>query len=543
MRMRVALFAFVAGWHGLLGAVPALAQQQPATPPVTPPAEAAPAVEVPTRSLFTPTWRQAQLSGRWSSVSGDPARFQRYEDLGNGLLLTDARYAREHDDWLYRVGADNVGWRDQRFFGTYERTGRFVISGLWDQIPQFYSVDTRTPYTPAPGPSPLVLDDAVQLAIQNGQADRNAYVPIATQFDLRERRDIGNILATVRATDQVDVKAGFTTTKHTGELPWGASFGFSNDVEVALPYDSRTNDFTTSAEWSNGRGGMVRMAYDGSWFNNLDDTLTWDSPLRLNDSTSAPGRGRMALWPSNSVQTISTAASAKLKRRTQVTGFFSYGFWSNDELLQPFTINPTLPQMALPRSSANAEAHVFSTNISLVSRPVTDWRFSARLRRYDYDNQTPHASIPQFINYDTSVTTSSTGGPEVYAHSRTTFDTDATWTGLQPFALTMGYTHNDGGYDFRIFESNGEDVLTLKADAIGWQWATFRANYQRSDRTGSGLNESLLTQIGEQPALRHYDIADRTRNRFTGQVDRAAVEPSAIGRVANPTYGSLIFEV
>ncbi len=281
MRMRIALLAFVIGWHGLLGAVPALAQQQPATPPVTPPAEPAPAVEVPTRSLFTPTWRQAQLSGRWSSVSGDPARFQRYEDLGNGLLLTDARYAREHDDWLYRVGADNVGWRDQRFFGTYERTGRFVISGLWDQIPQFYSVDTRTPYSPAPGPSPLVLDDAVQLAIQNGQADRNAYVPIATQFDLRERRDIGNILATVRATDQVDVKAGFTTTKHTGELPWGASFGFSNDVEVALPYDSRTNDFTSSAEWSNGRGGMVRMAYDGSWFNNLDDTLTWDSPLRL----------------------------------------------------------------------------------------------------------------------------------------------------------------------------------------------------------------------------------------------------------------------
>ena len=26
-------------------------------------------------------------------------------------------------------------------------------------------------------------------------------------------------------------------------------------------------------------------------------------------------------------------------------------------------------------------------------------------------------------------------------------------------------------------------------------------------------------EIGEQPALRHYDIANRTRNRFTGQID------------------------
>ena len=81
--------------------------------------------------------------------------------------------------------------------------------------------------------------------------------------------------------------------------------------------------------------------------------------------------------------------------------------------------------------------------------------------------------------------TSSTGGPELYAHSRTTFDADATWTGLLPFALTAGYTHNSGGYDFRIFEDTGENVLTLKADAVGWQWVTFRANYELADRTGS----------------------------------------------------------
>ena len=114
---------------------------------------------------------------------------------------------------------------------------------------------------------------------------------------------------------------------------------------------------------------------------------------------------------------------------------------------------------------------------------------------------------------------SSTGGPEPFAHSRTTFDADATWSGLSPVALTVGYTHNTGGYDFRIFESTGEDVLRLTADATGSQWLTFRAQYETADKTGDGLNEALLIQIGEQPALRHYDIANRSRNRFTGQVD------------------------
>jgi MtrB/PioB family decaheme-associated outer membrane protein len=521
---------------GLVLAAPVAARAQATQPPASasttaqppatqPPAQpAAPAAAADTgRSLFEPTWRQFEVGGRFTSIDGDPARFQRYQDIRDGLLFTDARYANEDPAgaWSYRVGADNVGWRDQRFFGQYERAGRFVVSGLWDQIPQFYSVDTRTPYTMSG--SPLGLDDATQRAIQGAQANLNAYVPLAVQFDLRERRDVGNVSFVFTPTQQIDVKASYTTQRHSGELPWGASYGFSNDVEVALPYDSKANDFTIGAEWTNQRN-MVRVAYNGSWFDNIDDTLVWDSPLRLDDSTSAPGRGRMALWPSNSAQTFSAAGYTKFARRTQFTGFFSYGVWSNDEPLQPYTINATLPTLPLPRSSAEAEANVLSTNLSLVSREMEDWRFSGRLRHYGYDNQMPHTAIPEFINYDTSVKVSSTGGPENFAHSRTTLDADATWTGLIPFAFTAGYTYNSGGYDFRIFEDTGEHVLRFSADAAGLQFVTFRAQYEIADRTGSGLDEALLVQIGEQPAMRHLDIANRVRNRFSGQVDVAPNE-------------------
>ena len=102
--------------------------------------------------------------------------------------------------------------------------------------------------------------------------------------------------------------------RHVGELPWGASFGFGNDVEVALPYDSRTNDFSLGAQWNNTRN-MLSVAYTGSWFDNLDTPLIWDSPLRLDDSTSAPGRGRTSLWPSNSAQTVSIGGFTKVPHR------------------------------------------------------------------------------------------------------------------------------------------------------------------------------------------------------------------------------------
>lgn len=469
-------------------------------------------------TLFEPTWRQAQIGGRFTSIDGDPARFQRYQDLRDGVLLTDTKFARDAADgtWLFRATADNVGYRDQRYTARYQRTGRFVLSGFWDEIPQFYSVDTKTPYTEAGGD--LVLDDATQLAVQNGQANLNAYVPIAPQFDLKERRDIGHIDFVATPTPQLDVKAAFTSTQHVGELPWGASFGFSNDVEVALPYDSKTNDFTLGSEWTNGKQ-MFRVAYTGSWFENQDDPLVWDSPLDLRDAVSEPGRGRMSLWPSNSAQTVSAGGFAKFAHRTQLTGFISYGIWSNDEALQPFTINSALPQLALPRANSDAEARVFSTNLNFVSRPKRDWSFASRLRIYDYENNTPATSIPDFINYDAAVTDSSTGGPRLHAHDRTTFDADATWTGMAPLALTIGYTRNNTGYAVRTFDSTGEDVLRLTADAVSSNWVTFRAQYELGGRSGSGLDENMLLQIGEQPALRYYDLANRTRNRFTGIVD------------------------
>jgi MtrB/PioB family decaheme-associated outer membrane protein len=497
--------------------------QKPAEPAAQKPAEpaaAAPAAadEEASRSLFEPTAREFLIGGRFTSVDGDPARYQRYQDERDGLLFSNFRYsfAKPDGTWDFHARAENVGYRDQEFMGSYERIGKLSLSGSWQQIPQFYSVDTMTPYTGTGGT--LVLDDATQRAIQNGQGNLNAYVPLAPQFDLRERRDIGRFDVVAKPRPNLDVTANFTTQKHSGELPWGASFGFSNDVEVPLPYDSRTNDLTIGTEWTNARN-MLRVAYSGSWFDNIAPTLVWDSPLRLDDSSSAPGHGRMSLWPSNSAQTISFGGYTKLAHKTQVTGSFSYGLWSNDEALQPFTINTALPQIALPRASTDAEAHVFSTNLSLNSHPSNDWRFSARVRNYTYNNLMPATSITDMISYDSSVSETPTGGPDLYAHSRTNFDGDATWTKLMPFAVTVGYSHNSNGYDARIIESSGENVFRVSADAVGTSWLTFRTQYEFGDRTGSGLDETQLTAIGEHPEMRHYDVADRTRNRFTAQAD------------------------
>ena len=323
-------------------------------------------------------------SGRLSSVEGDPARWQRYQDLRDGLLFTDARLLRE------TARVECHGGRGQSSAGAISAfsaptngsaASRSVGCGIKSR--------SSTASTPARRSrirarrcwcwtTPRRPRRISTRTFRSRRSSTCASGATSAPFD-----------SSATPTPQLDLTGGFTTTKHSGELPWGASFGFSNDNEVALPYNSRTNDVDVGAQWTNARA-MIRAAYSGSWFNNLDDTLTWDNPLALTDSTSAPGRGRTALWPSNSLQTLSTAGYAKFAHRTQVTGSLAFGWWNNNEPLLPFTINSALPPVrAAARDRRGRGAYHRHERRASCRARSDDWRFSARFRRYDYNNETP----------------------------------------------------------------------------------------------------------------------------------------------------------
>ena len=502
------------------------------------------------RSLFEPTWRQFEFGGRFSSIDGDPARFQRYEDFRDGVLFTDARYAREEPDGRLAVPR---GGRQRRLARSALlrrlRAHRAASSSPACGIRSRSSTAStpQTPYTSSDGALVARRRDAARDPERAGDPVRLRAAGPAVRSAGAARHRRRELLAT--PTPQLDLTAAFTHTRHVGELPWGASFGFSNDVEVALPYDSRTNDFTLGAEWTNNRS-MLRVAYNGSWFDNLDDTLVWDSPLRLDDSTSAPGRGRMALWPSNSAQTVSVGGYTKLAQRTQLTGFVSFGSGATTSRCSRSRSSRRCRSSTLPRATAEAEANVFSTNLNLVSRPATDWRFSARFRRYDYDNQTPATSHPASSSTTTRRSRRrSTGGPELYAHSRTTFDADATWSGLAARADGRLHAQQQRLRLPHLREHRRETCCGSTADAVGSQWVTFRAQYELSDRSGSGLDEDAARadrraagdaalrrrqpdaqsfhRAGGHRAQRPVDV-QRLRRRRQGRLRRQLLRPAGI---------------
>lgn len=446
---------------------------------------------------------------RVSDVDGDAARFQRYRDLRDGGFLENFRYRREMDDWLFRADFAHIGYRDQRYEADFNRFGKVKAYFQWDQIPLYYSADTRTPYLPT-ATGLFELNDETQLA--NSLAVVTA---TAGPLELRQRRDIARFGVLVTPGRNLDLSVNVASSGREGQMQWSGTFGFNNAVELPAPLDQRTTDMNAAAEWGNDRGS-VRLQYDGSWFTNQVQTIVWDNPLRLTDSpTAGSGRGRMALWPDSTMNAVSLTGAVRLPARSRATAYLSLGAWNQDEDLLPFTINSAIAPIPLDRPTAEAQAQISAVSLNYSSRPLDRLWFNARYRRYDFDNQTPEFHVTSSVAYDQTLQASLLTAAEPFGYVRNWVDVDASYDLTTFAALRIGYGLEDVDRTFRLFETTNEHTFRASIDSTGNHIVTVRGVYEHSRRTGTGLDEEVLDDIGEQISLRQFDISNRNRNRFS----------------------------
>src|SRR5262245_40589509 len=458
------------------------------------------------------------VRGTMFSSGSDEARFQRYRDARDGGTLDRFRLYKDTAAYRYTLQADHVGYRDQRFSASYMNYGKVKANFEWNQIPLFYSQDTRTLYNTST-PGQLTLADDVQSGIQNRTLTLAAALTGAGAFDLRTRRDVANFALTYSATPNVDLNVTFKNTQKTGAYPWGGSFGIGGAVatELPVPVDHRTTDLGTSLEFSNERG-YARFGYDGSFFRNNVTTLVWDNPSRITDSpTAGPAQGRMALWPNTEMNTLSAAGGVKLPGRSNATAFLSVASLTNNNPLLPYTINSALTSPALDRPNSDVNARVTAMNYAFTSRPVTMLWFSARYRQYDFDNRTVPFATRNSVNYDTAIVALNATS-EPFGSVRHTFDADASFTPVMYVGFRAGYTREEVDRTYRIVEKTTEDIARASVDLTGLGWLTVRGVFEHSKRVGSAVDGLELLAIGEQPTLRQYDISDRNQDRFNAIV-------------------------
>lgn len=442
----------------------------------------------------------------------DKARFQRYNDFRSGFTLDLFNLKKSGDKYSFELKGNNVGYRDQSFEGSIRRYGKFKLSFGYDQIPLFYSDSTRTLYSISSSGA-LVLDDAIQKGVEARTLTLKDAVLSALPFELRSTRNVFDVKLKYNSSPSFAYVLDYKDTHVTGSRPWGANFGFTLANQVAKPNDYRTRDVNGGIEL-NKRRGHFSLGFEHSTFtNNLSD-LTWDNPLRFNDSTSGPAMGRQAVWPNTTSNSVHTMGSLRLPGHSQATAYLSFGQLTNDTALLPFTINSALPVIPLDRPNSDILVNVMSMNYSFTSRPAS-WLFmNTKYRHYVFNNLTTPFKVEQAINYDTSVTTLNveTKFPSYNNHA---FSTDITVSPFSHLGFRTGFKRENNHRTHSIVEESTEDTKSLSVDLTDVSWLSLRGVAEYSSRAGSEIDTHELLAGGFQPSVRMFDISDREKDRYS----------------------------
>ncbi len=479
-----------------------------------------------TLTPLTPNVGQVDFGARFTDTTGDPARYQRFRDLSDGATLNLFKFERERPTWLFSATAFDVGYNDQRYTAGFERFGTLKASFEWDQVPTYYSVDTRVLHT-YEGGGVFRVDDAVQQNIQAQRLTLSQAVSGLPTFDLKNQRDIAAFDLVYSANRAFDVKLDFQTTRRDGAMMYQgmlSSPGSGSVFELNAPLDDRTTDISTKLEWANHRG-LVGVGYDGSWFDNNIPSIRWDSIVRFTDAVGSPSQGQMGWWPTNMAHTVNAKGALKLPGRSRASAMVSFGTWSQDAALLPATVNTALVAPVVERPTAEAEAQIVTMNYSFTSRPSKYIWLDTRYRFYDYDNRTPHFAIANLVVSDQSLGSAAENEPGGY--KKHDFSADAAFSPFTQASFKFGYARNVSHRTFRIFETTTEDVFRASIDAVGNQYVTLRGIYEYATREGEGFDAHLLAEVGEHLEMRHYDLANRDRNRVTALVTVTPI--SALG--------------
>ena len=457
----------------------------------------------------TPKLGTVDFGFRGTNVNGDASRYYRFRDWRDGGYLSGFRFEKVTDASLWHAEATNVGYRDQRYFAEFQAIGKLKVNGEWNEIPLFISDDTRTLYTVSKSGT-FTVDDNIQRGIESGATTLANVIGQATPFDARTQRNTGLFNLTYAASRDVDVKFAVRNSLRDGYNLQSLNFGFSNTIESEVPLNDRTTDVKAAIEFANAKG-LLSVGYNGSWYNNQITAYRFDNPIRYTDIVGGPSLGQMSTWPSNNMQTVNLNGRYGLPGRTKASAAISVGNSSQNQALLPATVNTALVAPVLERSSAEAEARTLSMVYTVNSRPTEYLWLNAKYRYYDYDTRTPAFFISSMVVADNTLGAAKESEP--LDIKRQTLDLEASYTPFQFASLNVGYSREDADRTFRIYEKTAENIVRASIDSTGNQYFTVRAVIEKSSRTGSGDDFEMLAEIGEQTAMRHFDIANRDRTR------------------------------
>ena len=511
-----------------------------------------------TAGSVSPAWAEDDDAGRVEVTAGftvgvqavretdRSSKFTEYRDVPRGSFVEALHFDLTAGSRFVRFAAANLGRSDQSLTAAIGSEGTFRIDLGYFQTPHRFSFFGATPYVENT-PGVFTLNDVIRSAaealvptgtgtnIAAARALVSSFLSSAGPIDLGLERKRGTFDLSLTPSAPLSVNVSASHETRSGSRPYGTPLGFSNAIEIPEPIHLATTNLDTSLEYRK-RWGRFRAGVAASFFENSVQTLVWDNPYRITDSTYAQAysagngtaRGRLALWPSNNSVRFYIDGSVKPFASTRISAAASYGTFNQNEKLQPFTINTAIPgsdpnaanALSPPRETARARAGITSLDLTVYSRLTRSLSLTAGFRYYDFANRTVELDMPAGYARLDQVWEDIPIAVRPYSFSRSRFFGELTFNLLENTTLQAGYSF----YGVRRYEGGNEgeknrtDEGTFKVsiDSRPADWLDLRVSYLDSKREWS-LDDSFSAYIPGFNFKRYFE-AGRNRRSLNAQV-------------------------
>jgi MtrB/PioB family decaheme-associated outer membrane protein len=470
-----------------------------------------------------------------TNVSDDSAYF------GNATGLDEkGTYANVDGEGSYASDAYRLRWTledlgfDSRFAEIEGgRPGQFDFNISWRELPRRQYDTTSTIFQQTSGDTLALPASWVRAPVTSGFTSLDA--SLANRSVQSDRRVL-NVGGRYRPSSRWNISLDYRRQAHDGVKIFGGST-FTNASLLPMPFDHVTDSVDIAARYGGSRG-FVSVGWYLSDFESANAALRWQQPF----SFAAPlgtDTLQLAQAPDNRFQQLSVAAGYAFPTyQTVINASVAIGQIDQDTAFLPYTTNASLVPGSLPRAALGGDIDTTNIALAITARPIARSRVKLSYRLDKRDNKTAQDLFERVITDNLL-----SGDPELnipYSFERNSLSLSADYDLFDTLRVSAGYDRKEMQRDFQEVADQAEDsgwgrvrwtpVPTLEIDVGGGA----------SERNVDRYNEVFAATLGQNPAMRKYNLAYRYRQfgelRMTWSPLAVPVSLTLNGVIADDDY-------
>jgi len=449
-------------------------------------------------------------------VSDSSFKFGEYNGLheeGGFAIVDGAMRYRGADAGYSNVTATNLGLDTRALNAEGGQQGKYKLLLDYQELPHFVSDSAQTPFIGSGGAS-LTLPAGFPAGSTGLMPLAGTLQPVALES---KRQELG-AGASWTPTSAWAYGVNFRHQVREGTKGTAGAF-FVNASQLVAPVDYVTDQMDASVSYT-GTRWQAKFAYFGSSFRNSNASLTWQNPFT---APAFPGAvaGQLALPPDNQFHQISASVGYQWSDRTRATADIALGRMLQNEAFLAPTLNTALVAPALPQASLDGRVTTLNASLKLNSAVTDRLRLNGVYSHNDRDNRTPQAAYP-WVTTDMFLAVPRTNLPYGFTQDKLALRAD--YKASARIQAAVGFDHDSQKRTFQEVENTRENRISGKVVARALDSVDMTLRLAHGDRSNSGYQVVTAISPPENPLLRKFNMADRTRNSAELRADIAATQ-------------------